>query len=138
MYNVYIHISLADWVTLLVLISSGSEGEPSKGNAAVTKSFVSFPLLPGLGMVMWVQWICNVCGWYMWRGGFPKWINTITSSRWLQHLVPLSLIVLMLYWLPLSREQKRACCTVYSFHRDTLAHTCSFIAYSNILTLSQL
>lgn len=49
---------------------------------------VSFPVLLVVGTVIWVYWICNVCGWYMWREDFPNWINTI-SSRWLQHLVPL-------------------------------------------------
>lgn len=42
----------------------------------------------------------------MWRTGLPKWINTITSSRWLWHFVPFPVIALMLYWLPLSGEQK--------------------------------
>lgn len=49
---------------------------------------VSFPVLLLVGAVMWVYWICDVCGWCMWREDFPNWINTITSSRWLLHLVP--------------------------------------------------
>lgn len=73
-------------------------------NTKTTISFVPFPVLWGLETPMLFYWICCVCSWCMWGAGLPKWINTITSSRWLRHLVPLPVIVLMLYWLPLSRE----------------------------------
>ncbi len=61
-------------------------------------------VLWGLETLVLFYWICCVCSWCMWGAGLPKWINTITSSRWLRHLVPLPVIVLMLYWLLLSRE----------------------------------
>lgn len=59
----------------------------------------------GVETLMLFYWICCVCSWCMWRTGLPKWINTTTSSRWLWHFVPFPVIVLMLYWLLLSREQ---------------------------------
>lgn len=70
-------------------------------------------------------WICCVCSWCMRGAGLPKWINTITSSRWLRHLVPLPVIVLMLYWLLLSRKLN-ACSPAFT---DTHTHTSSFITH---------
>lgn len=60
----------------------------------------------GLETLMLLNWMCCVCAWCMWRTGLPKWINTITSSRWPWHFVPFPVIVLMLYWLLLSGEQR--------------------------------
>lgn len=54
---------------------------------------------------MLFYWICDICSWRMWETGLPKWINTITSSRWPWHFVPIPVIFLMLYRLLLSREQ---------------------------------
>lgn len=65
---------------------------------------------------MLFYWISCVCSWCMWGAGFPKWINTITSSRWLQHLVPFPVIVLMLYWLLLSWEPRLHGALFISFH----------------------
>lgn len=94
----------------------------------------------------WVLWwscdsveisafVVDACG----GVSIPKCINTITSSRWLEHLVSLFVIVLMLYWLLLSREQKRVCNTVDSFHKcsHTETHTHLFLHHTDIVSLSQ-
>lgn len=78
--------------------------ELSKGLQQQQYHLCHFFLLWGLETLVLFYWICCVCSWCMWGAGLPKWINTITSSRWLRHLVPLPVIVLMLYWLLLSRE----------------------------------
>lgn len=57
-----------------------------------------------VGTSMLFYWICCVCSWCVLGVGLPKWINTITSSKWLWHLVPLPVIILMFYRLLLSRE----------------------------------
>lgn len=101
------------------------------------------------GMQQWQYCLYGfLCSWVLWRtcdsveipafvvdarGGasIPKCINTITSSRWLEHLVSLFVIVLMLYWLLLSREQKRACNTVDSFHKCSQTHTHTLVPASH-------
>ena len=91
------------------------------GNTTTT-SFVPFSQQARLETLTLFYWICCVCSWCMRGAGLPKWINTITSSRWLRHLVPLPVIILMLYWLLLSRKLN-ACSTAYSFHTHTHTHT---------------
>lgn len=82
------------------------------------------PLHWGLETLMLFYWICCVCSWCMWGAGLPKWINAITSSRWLRHLVPLPVIVLMLYWLLLSGEPNLHAVLLIPFsHIQTHTHT---------------
>lgn len=80
-----------------------------------------------------------VCRWCMWRVSLPKWINTITSSRWLQHLVPLSVIVLMLYWLLLSREPN-LCAVLFipSTHAHANMHTHTYYPLPHTSTIPTL
>ena len=86
---------------------------------------------------MLLYWIYCVCSWCMWGSGLPKWINTITSSRWLRHLVPLPVIVLMLYWLPSSREPNLHAVLCIPFtHTRTHTHTHILTSSSTVLTIS--